>query len=102
MKFRNKEVMGKNRLKWGFLMRKKHKVFLQKKCLQQRLYEHILDQRLCPLNGGVPSLVLFKLYINQYVESWTVNLRRINTYYYLECSDLHWLNYAAMFLDIHR
>ena len=54
------------------------KVFPQKKCSQQRLYEHVLDQRLCPLNGGVPSLILFKLYINQYVESWTVNLRRIN------------------------
>ena len=92
MKFRNKEVMGKNRLKWGFLMRKKHEVSPQKKCSQQRLYEHISDQRLCPLNGGVPSLILFKLYINQYVESWTVKLRRINNYYYMECSDLHWLN----------
>ena len=38
------------------------KVFPQKKCSQQRLYEHISDQRLCPLNGGVPSLILFKLY----------------------------------------
>ena len=49
----------------------------------------------CPFSDS------FKLYINQYVESWTVNLRRINNYY-LECGDLHWLNQAAMYIDIYR
>ena len=91
MKFRNKEVMGKNRLKWSFLIRKKHRSFPAREVFA--VYEYISDQSLCPLNGGVPSLIHSKLYINQYVESSTVNLRRINNYYYyLECSDLHWLN----------
>ena len=36
-------------------------------------------------------LILFKQ-LNHYVESWTMNHTMINNYYYLECSNLHWLN----------
>ena len=88
-----KQRMGKNRLKWGVLIQKKHRSSPAKEVFAAKIkYEHISDQSLCPLNGGIPSLILFKLCISQYVESWTVNLTWINNYYYLECSDLHWLN----------
>jgi len=37
MKFRNKEVMGKNRLKWGFLIRKKHRSFPAKEVFAAKI-----------------------------------------------------------------